>query len=127
VIHDLAHGVYRFRQVMPMVLGEAQLGPENEELTGARHLMLTRDAIIETADRTERGALVTGRVASTPVEILVDLDGRIRRGKCLCGHFRQFGIRNGPCRHMIVVRCLSTSASAQAPGPLKSNGHAARN
>ena len=28
---------------MPMALGEAQLGPENPELTGARHLMLTRD------------------------------------------------------------------------------------
>jgi hypothetical protein len=120
VIHDLPHRVYRFRQVMPMALGEAQLGPENEELTGARKLMLTRDATIETAERTERGALVTGNVASTPVEILIDLDGRIRRGKCLCGHFRQFGIRNGPCQHMIVLRCLS--ASAPAKGPVKTNG-----
>src|SRR5262249_26527345 len=37
VIHDLPRGVYRFRQVMPMALGDAQLGPENAELTGARH------------------------------------------------------------------------------------------
>ncbi len=35
VIHDLPHGVYRFRQVMPMPLGEAQLGPENPELSAA--------------------------------------------------------------------------------------------
>jgi hypothetical protein len=49
---------------MPMVLGEAQLGPENEELTGARHLMLTRDARIHDTERTERGLLVTGMVAS---------------------------------------------------------------
>jgi hypothetical protein len=54
------------------------------------------------------------------VEILADLDGRIRRGKCLCGHFRQFGIRNGPCRHMIVLRCLS--AAPAAGGPVKGDG-----
>ena len=51
----------------------------------------------------------SARSSPTPVEILVDLDGRIRRGKCLCGHFRQYGIRNGPCRHMIVLRCLSAA------------------
>jgi hypothetical protein len=125
VIHDLPHGLYRFRQVMPMPLGDAQLGPENPELTGARHLMLTTDPTVESAERTERGMLVIGKVESTPVEILVDLDGRIRRGKCLCGHFRQYGIRNGPCRHMIVLRCLS--ASNRSRGSLKSNGDASQN
>ena len=48
-------------------------------------------------------------VDRTPVEIMIDLDGRIRRGKCVCGHFRQFGIRNGPCRHMIALRSLSAT------------------
>jgi hypothetical protein len=125
VIHDLPHGVYRFRQVMPVPLGEAQLGPENAELTGARHLMLTRNCRVDTAERGERGTVLIGKVESKPVEILVDLDGRIRRGKCVCGHFRKFGIRNGPCRHMIALRCLS--ASAPFGGALKSNGHASRN
>jgi hypothetical protein len=124
-IHDLPRGLYRFRQVMPMALGEAQLGPENPELTAARHLMLTRESALQSADRTERGVLLAGKVESKPVEILVDLDGRIRRGKCLCGHFRQYGIRNGPCRHMIVLRCLS--ASDRSAGSSKSNGHASRN
>jgi hypothetical protein len=125
VIHDLPRGVYRFRQVMPMALGDAQLGPENAELTGARHLLLTRNCSLESADRTERGTVLTGKVESTSVEILVDLDGRIRRGKCSCGHFRKYGIRNGPCRHMIVVRSLE--ASAPAGGALKNNGYASRN
>ncbi len=125
VIHDLPHGVYRFRQVMPVPLGESELGPENPELTGARQLMLTHDSTLETAERTERGMVLIGKVESTPVEILVDLDGRIRRGKCLCGHFRQYGIRNGPCRHMIVLRCLSSTT--RSPGILKSNGYASHN
>jgi hypothetical protein len=125
VIHDLPNRVYRFRQVMPMPLGEEQLGPENPELTGARHLMLTANATLESSERTERGAMLTGNVESTAVEVLVDLDGRIRRGKCLCGHFRQYGIRNGPCRHMIVLRCLA--AATRPAGSLKSNGFASQN
>jgi hypothetical protein len=110
VIHDLPHGVYRFRQVMPVPLGDAQLGPENPELSGARHLMLTRNARVESAERVGSGIIVTGNVDSTPVEVFVDFDGRIRRGKCVCGHFRKYGIRNGPCRHMIALRYLSSEA-----------------
>ena len=34
VIHDLPHGVYRFRQVMPMALGEAQLGRKTPSSPG---------------------------------------------------------------------------------------------
>jgi hypothetical protein len=126
VIHDLPQRVYRFRQVMPMALADEQLGPENPELIGARNLMLIRDAMLESTERTDRGMILIGKVGSTPVEILVDLDGRIRRGKCLCGHFRQSGIRNGPCRHMIVLRCLSSTAT-RSGGFLQSNGHASHN
>jgi hypothetical protein len=69
---------------------------------------LTKQAALASTTRTDRGALMTGTVEKAPVEILVDLDGRIRRGKCVCGYFRKYGIRNGPCRHMIVLRYLST-------------------
>jgi hypothetical protein len=110
VIHDLPNRKYRFRQVMPAPLDEAQLGPENAELNEARHLIAAGNAKLEAVDRSMRGAALTGRVESKPVEILIDLDGRIRRGKCVCGHFRQFGIRNGPCRHMIVLRSLAAAS-----------------
>jgi hypothetical protein len=108
VIHDLPHGVYRFRQVMSMPLAESQLGPENPELSGARHLLLTAKSKLESTQPLERGAVLSGKVGTTSVEIMVDLDGRIRRGKCQCSHFYKFGIRNGPCRHMIALRSLST-------------------
>jgi hypothetical protein len=125
VIHDLANCVYRYRQVMPMPLGDAQLGPENPELAGARLLLLNAVASLDSAERTERGALLVGKVDSAPVEIMVDLDGRIRRGKCVCGHYRMFGIRNGPCRHMIVLRQLGTQT--RSPGVDRANGFASRN
>lgn len=113
VIHDLPNQVYRFRQIMPLALSEAQLGPENAELTAARHILLQKHATLMTVERSERNVLVTGNVDKTPVEILVDLDGRIRRGKCLCSHFRQYGIRNGPCRHMIALRFLSSAEDSK--------------
>jgi hypothetical protein len=128
VIHDLPNGVYRFRQVMPMPLGEEQLGPENAELSGARHLLLKADPKVESTERLERGTVLVGKVESTPVEVMIDLDGRIRRGKCACGHYREFGIRNGPCRHMIALRYTASAASTvPAIGAVKTNGFASRN
>lgn len=118
VIHDLPNGVYRFRQVMPMALGPAQLGPENAELTSARQILVGGFAELLNTERMPRGVLLTGKVEHKPVELMVDLDGRIRRGKCVCGHFRQFGIRNGPCRHMIALRQLS---AAPNPSPIGSS------
>ena len=126
VIHDLPNKVYRFRQVMPVPLGAAELGAENPELTEARQLLLKGKARMESADRTNSGMLLTGKVDNAPVEVMVDLDGRIRRGKCVCGHFRQFGIRNGPCRHMIVLRCMSTQRTDASPQSL-SNGQPSQN
>lgn len=127
VIHDLPNGVYRFRSVMPMPLGEEQLGPENPELNGARHLMLTSKVEVETTQKLERAVVLTGKVDSAPVEIMIDLDGRIRRGKCLCSHYQKFGIRNGPCRHMIALRYQGTAAATPAVGSIRTNGHASRN
>jgi hypothetical protein len=125
VIHDLPKGVYRFRQVMPMPLGEAQLGPENPELYAARNLLLTAKTSLDSSERTDRGALMAGKVDNAPVEIMIDLDGRIRRAKCVCGHYRKFGIRNGPCRHMIALRYLSTPVRPAVA--MRTNGYASRN
>jgi hypothetical protein len=42
-----------------------------------------------------------------PVELLIDADGRIKRGKCVCSHHYKFGLRAGPCRHLLAVRALA--------------------
>src|SRR5581483_4999510 len=39
VIHDLAEGAYRWRQVMPIALGEEQIGPPHPEVLGAREIV----------------------------------------------------------------------------------------
>src|SRR5262249_6828540 len=125
VIHDLPNGVYRFRQVMPMSLSDAQLGPENPELSAARDILFRGKANQDSAERVGQGVLLSGKAESAPVEILVDLDGRISRGKCVCRHYQQYGIRNGPCRHMIALRSLATVRSHGAVAG--ANGNASLN
>jgi hypothetical protein len=115
VIHDLAPGVYRWRQVMPRALGEAEIGPEHPELVGARQIMERKKADLASRDEAPGGGYVLqGRVDSHEVEILVDTDLRIKRGKCICAHYRRYGMKNGPCRHMLALRWRSYATAYDA-------------
>ena len=105
VIFDLAASRFRYRQIMPQPLGEAQLGAEDPELAAARRLVAEQKyELIDRQDGPNLTRVIIGKVEAKPVEILVDADDRIKRGKCLCGHFQKYGLRNGPCRHMIALR-----------------------
>lgn len=120
VIYDLAGGVYRWRQVMPRALGEAEIGSENPELAESRKLASQK--FITVSDRREAGSgtLFSGKVESYPVEMLLDGDGLIKRGKCYCSHYRRYGFKNGPCRHMLALRqfhLAGNPAEASRPDP----------
>lgn len=107
LIHDLPNGVYRWRQIMPMALGEAELGPENPELTASKEILLWKKAKIDSRTPASGGFLVTGVAEGKPAELFLNADGLIKRGKCLCSHHFKFGIRNGPCRHLLALRTLA--------------------
>jgi len=104
VIHDLPHGVYRWRQVMPATLSAEIIGPENEE-TAAR--LIGNNRVRKSTDKTDAQgkrhvvATVGGR-ANT--EITLDLDDRIVAGKCGCSYFYTGGLRKSPCRHLQALR-----------------------
>jgi hypothetical protein len=105
VIYDLAGGVFRYRQIMSQPLGESQLGPEDPEPAAARQLVAAgKVELVDRQDGPNLTRVIIGKVESKPVEILVNPDDRIKRGKCLCGHYQKYGLRNGPCRHMIALR-----------------------
>jgi hypothetical protein len=107
LIHDLPNAVYRWRQVMPMALGEAELGPENAELTASKELLLRKNARIDSRAEAAGGIVVTGMAERKPVELFLNADGLIKRGKCVCSHHYKFGIRAGPCRHLLALRTLA--------------------
>ena len=85
-------------------------------MIGARQIMDRNRA--ELIDRTDgptvNTTILTGKVDATPVEIMVDADGRIRRGSCGCNYYRKFNLKAGPCRHMLALRWRSSVSAMQA-------------
>jgi hypothetical protein len=107
LIHDLPNAVYRWRQIMPMALGEAELGPENPELTASKELLARKNVKIDSRTEAAGGIALTGTAERKPVELFLNKDGLIKRGKCVCSHHFKFGIRAGPCRHLLALRTLA--------------------
>jgi hypothetical protein len=117
LICDLAAGRYRWRQVMPQVMGEAEIGPENQELAASRDIVARGKVAIESQQSTGTGLqLYVGKADGIPVELLLDADGMIKRGKCLCGHHQRAGIRMGPCRHLLALRQWATRETTEKSG-----------
>jgi hypothetical protein len=115
VIHDMPASLYRWRQIMPVALSLEQIGPENPETEAARDLVSKRKVYLERDQQTATGLrLLAGKVPDRPVEVLMDADGRMVRGKCTCSHHFKGGLRRGPCRHLQALR------TAAMGGPKKS-------
>ncbi|MEK6233277.1 MAG: hypothetical protein N2C14_01045, partial [Planctomycetales bacterium] len=109
VIYDLAAARYRWRQVTARALGESEIGPENPELVESR--VIAKRSTISIVSRQEApggGDLLKAKVEGCPVDLLIDADGLIKRGTCVCGHYKKYGLRNGPCRHMLALRARSS-------------------
>ncbi|MCI0459367.1 MAG: hypothetical protein L0Z62_20650 [Gemmataceae bacterium] len=103
LIHDLPAGLYRWRRIMPFTLSLKQAGPDSPETAEAPKLV--KAVKVARDEHTESGLrALTGKVENRSVELLIDLDGRIVRGKCTCSHHFQFGLRRGPCRHLQALR-----------------------
>ena len=116
-IHDLGAGLFRWRQIMPRALGEAELGPENEEAAASRQLVRAGRVRVDSRVAAPGGGTIfVGEAESKPVELLMDNDGRIKRGRCLCGHFRKAGLRMGPCRHLLALRWRAMNPAPESGG-----------
>ncbi len=116
VIYDIGAGVYRWRQVLPMAVGEGEMGPANPELTAAEELVRKRRVKVEDRKEAPGGlVLLQGRVSDCSVELLMNSDGLISGGSCVCPHHRKFGIRSGPCRHLLAMRQVAWQPRGRQP------------
>src|SRR5205085_1597413 len=94
-----------WRQVMPVALSLEQIGPENPETVAAREFIAQRQVKVKQDERTPNGLrLLAGQVANQAVELLLNGDGLMMRGKCACSHHFKGGLRRGPCRHLQALR-----------------------
>lgn len=120
VVFDFATQSYRWRQVMPVALSESVLGPEPVEVSEGRKLQqavkLTREEGLSGGRR-----LLVARVHDSECEAILDVDGGFSRAKCSCSHFHRFGLRAGPCRHLLAMRLgvlrLASGFDMGLPGP----------
>lgn len=113
LIYDLTAGVYRWRQIMPRALGEAELGPPNPEIVAGRALVAARKVRVESQRNESGSVLIQARIENKRVEVMLNADGIITRGTCSCSHHHQNGIRMGPCRHLLAAREAATSAGPE--------------
>lgn len=106
VIYDFAHGVHRYRPILPVALTPELLGPDHPELVGASEFIAKKGAALIERDEVVGGLrLVVGEVGErSGVEIALDADGVIKKGRCECSYYYQSRLRKGPCRHHLVLR-----------------------
>lgn len=110
VIHDLPEHVYRWRQVMPAPLTAEQLGSGDKETTAGEALLKTakfqinRDELSPSGMRIVAAKIGASGSSERTVELVLDGDSRIVRGKCACSHHFKNGLRKGPCRHLQALR-----------------------
>lgn len=115
-IFDFSAGAYRYRQILSAPLGEEQLGPEPVELTEGRKLFVTKAVTITTEEALPGGQrLLQASVHATECEAIVDADGVMTKARCPCIHHKRFGIRKGPCRHLLALRLQSQGADFTLP------------
>lgn len=105
VIYDFGRDVARYRPVLPVPLGADVVGPEPVELTEARRLF--RAGAFRVASREQVAGLdiTVADVGDTEgVELGLDADGIIRKGRCSCSYYYRNRLRQGPCRHLLALR-----------------------
>jgi hypothetical protein len=116
-IYDLDSDLFRWRQVLPMAVSEKEMGPPHAETEAARALITKNKVKINSSDEGPRGGwIVTAKAEGKPCEALINADGMVVKGKCLCSWHFKFGIRNGPCRHIQAVRDLLFNNAANQSG-----------
>lgn len=104
-IFDYTTGRYRYRSILPTSLADETAGPESEEISEARRFFEERHVRLERQEPTTNGRiLIVGKVSGTSSELMLDADGRIVRARCTCSFYHRFGLRAGPCRHLIALR-----------------------
>jgi len=119
VIYDLAHGVYRLRELArdPLPLDTLRFASPAEQEAAA---IVALHALDEApAEALPGGATrLTGTARSGDrryrAMLVLDADERIADGACECNQFTQHRLRQGPCPHMLALRLAHARRKAVA-------------
>lgn len=106
VVYDPARALYRFRPVLPEPFDDEVVLPDSEEVSEGKKLydqtkLLRRDVM------PSKAILVVAEVRGGKAEALFSTDNVLKRAKCSCSYFHRFGLKRGPCRHLVALRLRS--------------------
>ena len=105
VIHDLALGVYRLRELArdSLPLDDLRFASTAEQEAAT---IVALHALNEApAEALPDGAVRLSGVAQRyRTALVLDADQRIADGTCECNQFTQYRLRHGPCAHMLALR-----------------------
>jgi hypothetical protein len=109
VIYDLAHGVYRLRELArdPLPLDTLRFSsPAEQEAATIVALHALDEAPVEALPGGATRLTGTARSGDRRYRALLvlDADERIADGACECNQFTQHRLRQGPCPHMLALR-----------------------
>jgi hypothetical protein len=104
LIHDLAGGVYRWRQILPVETALNQVKIDSPEAEAAKQLVARGQVRVERDEKHGGLRSIVGKVENRPIEAVCDADGRVIRGQCNCSQYFRYKLRAGPCRHMQALR-----------------------
>jgi hypothetical protein len=120
LVHDLAGGVYRWRQILPVEAALKQVQIDSPEAEAAKELVAHSGVRVKRDETVGGLRVLAGHVQSWPrtslfdtgreVEVVIDPDGRVTRGQCNCSNYFRFKLRAGPCRHMQALRRAADGA-----------------
>ncbi len=115
-IYDFGVDAYRYRQVMPVALSEAVLGPEHPELAAGKKIAQEKKVQVLREEALQGGRrLYVFKALDTSAEAVVDADGAFKKAKCTCSFFFKSRLRAGPCRHLIALKLAVLDAAPPAP------------
>lgn len=116
VIYDLAHGVYRLRELTREPLPFAQLRFASEQEEKATQLLAQAAIQSSSSQASANGHLqLHGKIKDRQqytVSLTLDADQRIIGGSCECNFFLRNRLRFGPCEHLLALRMQEAAKHA---------------
>ncbi len=128
LIYDLAQQVYRLRPLTSEPLDLDRLQYRNQRERQAHDLIARKGAVTLSSENFIHGSglEITGKVEVAEdkrdyrPQLLINDDGYIAKADCTCNLFRQQGLQDGPCTHLVALRL----AHAQRDAARKADGKA---
>ena len=120
MVYDIAHGVWRLRELSrePLPMDKLRYASPEEE-AAAELVRARRIAGVKTQARADGGVSISGKCKGASgqreyfMSLQLDADQRVASGECQCSHFVRHRMTKGPCEHMLALR-LSAAPSITA-------------